>query len=130
MPTINIAPKAMQNGDNVTTYKDTVGPQQQTYTFLTSQERVILKNSGSKNITYTVGSQSGTLGPSQMVDVKETISSINLTNYSGAGNFNGIGNFAIQGAYGASAPINVKRVRVYNMALTADEVLQNYNSGN
>jgi hypothetical protein len=87
MPTINIAPKAMQNGDNVTTYKDTVGPQQQTYTFLTSQERVILKNSGSKNITYTVGSQSGTLGPSQMVDVKETISSINLTAEQGTQQF-------------------------------------------
>jgi lysophospholipase L1-like esterase len=87
MPTINITPKAMQNGDNVTTYKDTVGPQQQTYTFLTSQERVILKNSGSKNITYTVGSQSGTLGPSQMVDVKETISSINLTAEQGTQQF-------------------------------------------
>jgi hypothetical protein len=87
MPTINIEPKAMQNGDNVTTYKDTVGPQQQTYTFLTSQERVILKNSGSKNITYTVGSQSGTLGPSQMVDVKETISSINLTAEQGTQQF-------------------------------------------
>jgi hypothetical protein len=87
MPTINIEPKAMQNGDNVTTYKDTVGPQQQTYTFLTSQERVILKNSGSKNITYTVGSQSGTLGPSQTVDVKETISSINLTAEQGTQQF-------------------------------------------
>jgi hypothetical protein len=87
MPTINIEPKAMQNGDNVTAYKDTVGPQQQTYTFLTAQERVILKNSGSKNITYTVGSQSGTLGPSQMVDVKETISSINLTAEQGTQQF-------------------------------------------
>jgi lysophospholipase L1-like esterase len=87
MPIINIAPKAMQNGDNVTTYKDTVGPQQQTYTFLTSQERVILKNSGSKNITYTVGSQSGTLGPSQTVEVKETISSINLTAEQGTQQF-------------------------------------------
>jgi hypothetical protein len=87
MPTINIAPKAMQNGDNVTVYKDTVGPQQQTYTFLTSQERVILKNSGSKNITYTVGSQSGSLGPSQSIDVKETISSINLTAEQGTQQF-------------------------------------------
>jgi hypothetical protein len=87
MPTINIAPKAMQNGDNVTVYKDTVGPQQQTYTFLTSQERVILKNSGSKNITYTVGSQSGSLGPSQSVEVKETISSINLTAEQGTQQF-------------------------------------------
>jgi hypothetical protein len=87
MPTINVAPKAMQNGDNVTVYKDTVGPQQQTYTFLTSQERVILKNSGSKNITYTVGSQSGSLGPSQSVEVKETISSINLTAEQGTQQF-------------------------------------------
>jgi lysophospholipase L1-like esterase len=87
MPTINIAPKAMQNGDNVTVYKDTIGPQQQTYTFLTSQERVILKNSGSKNITYTVGSQSGLLGPSQSVEVKETISSINLTAEQGTQQF-------------------------------------------
>jgi hypothetical protein len=87
MPTINIAPKAMQNGDNVTVYKDTVGPQQQTYTFLTSQERVILKNSGSKNITYTVGSQSGSLGPSQSVEVKETITSINLTAEQGTQQF-------------------------------------------
>jgi hypothetical protein len=75
---INVAPKTMQNGDSVLFYTDTVDTSGQTFTFPNSQERVRVRNLGTYPITYTVGSQTGSLGPSEVVDVTETISQVTL----------------------------------------------------
>lgn len=68
----------MQNGDSVLFYTDTVDTSGQTFTFPNSQERVRVRNLGTYPITYTVGSQTGSLGPSEVVDVTETISQVTL----------------------------------------------------
>lgn len=69
----------MTNGDSVLYYKDTVGTTGSTFSFPTSQERVVVKNLGVSSITYTIGSQTGSLGPSETIDVTETISQFTLT---------------------------------------------------
>lgn len=79
MPLINVQPVAMQNGDRVTFYSNTVNPQGETYTFLTAQETVIIRNKGSKTISYTIGSQIGTLGPSESVKATGNITVFALT---------------------------------------------------
>jgi hypothetical protein len=65
MVQINITPKEMQNGDVVTSYTNTVDASGATFTFLKPQETVILKNKGTKNISYTIGSNTGNLLPSE-----------------------------------------------------------------
>jgi peptidoglycan/xylan/chitin deacetylase (PgdA/CDA1 family) len=79
MPLINVQPVAMQNGDRVTFYTNTVNTQGETYTFQTAQETVIIHNKGTKNISYTLGSKIGTLGPSESVKVTGSITVFALT---------------------------------------------------
>jgi hypothetical protein len=76
---INVIPKTMQNGDSVLFYTDTTDTLGQVYTFPSSQERVRVKNLGTAPITYSVGSQTGSVGPSETIDVIETISQFTLT---------------------------------------------------
>jgi hypothetical protein len=73
----------MQNGDNVTIYNNTVGTVTETFTFPTSQETIVLSNKGSKNITYTIGANTGTLTPSTYVKVIGAFSSFSLSSEQG-----------------------------------------------
>jgi lysophospholipase L1-like esterase len=83
MTVINNPSKQMQNGDNVTVYNNTVGTVTETFTFPTSQETIILSNKGSKNITYTIGTNTGTLTPSTFVKVIGAFSSFSLSSEQG-----------------------------------------------
>jgi hypothetical protein len=83
MTVINNPSKQMQNGDNVTVYNNTVGTVTETFTFPTSQETIILSNKGSKNITYTIGANTGTLTPSTFVKVIGAFSSFSLSSEQG-----------------------------------------------
>jgi hypothetical protein len=83
MTVINNPSKQMQNGDNVTVYNNTVGTVTETFTFPTSQETVVLSNKGSKNITYTIGANTGTLTPSTFVKVTGAFSSLSLSSEQG-----------------------------------------------
>lgn len=87
MPIINARTKEMQNGDVVLSYSNTVGPQSETFTFLTPQETVILFNRGSKGISYTIDIQSGTLFPSQYVKVTGMIADLVLSSQGGTQHF-------------------------------------------
>ena len=79
MPVINVTPKTMLNGDVVTSYSDTVGTSSQTFTFQTTQETVILRNKGTKPISYTIGSNTGSIDRSEFVKVTGSFSSVQLT---------------------------------------------------
>jgi lysophospholipase L1-like esterase len=83
MPLINVQPKQMQNGDNVTSFSDTVGTENTTFTFLQSQETVILRNKGTKSITYNLGGQSGSLGRSESVKVTGSVTEFTLSSEQG-----------------------------------------------
>jgi lysophospholipase L1-like esterase len=87
MTLINVQPMTMQNGDRVTSYTNTVGPAQETFTFLTAQETVILRNKGSKNISYTINEQSSVLGRSESAKVTGSITSITLSSEQGTQQF-------------------------------------------
>jgi lysophospholipase L1-like esterase len=80
---INVQPTKMRNGDTITSYTDTVGTVSQTFTFLTAQETVVLTNKGTKDISYTIGSQSGTLGRSESVKVTGSITFMTLSSEQG-----------------------------------------------
>lgn len=68
----------MQNGDNVTSYKNTVGTIPESFTFSTLQETIVLSNKGSKNINYVIGSNTGVLTPSTSVTVTGSFDSLVL----------------------------------------------------
>jgi glycerophosphoryl diester phosphodiesterase len=73
----------VRDWDIVTNYVDSVTTTLKTVTFPKVQEQVKVKNQGNANITYTIGSQSGTLTPGQSVTVNEDISSFTIQAASG-----------------------------------------------
>lgn len=73
----------MTNWQNVTDYMDTVGTTLKTFSFNKTQNLVRVTIRGNANVTYTIGSQSGTLTPGQSVSVSEKITSFTLTAASG-----------------------------------------------
>lgn len=79
MTTINVIPKGMSNGDSVLYYKDTVDTTGRMFSFPSSQARVVVKNLGTDNLAYSIGSKTGSLGPSETIDVIESISQFTLT---------------------------------------------------
>lgn len=79
MPTINIIARPMENGDVVTIYNDTVDSNSTTYTFLKTQGTVIIKNKGAGVINYTVGSNSGSLNPSDFVKLTGSFDNFQLS---------------------------------------------------
>lgn len=68
---------------NITDYMDTVGTTLKTFTFPKTQNYVNVTIRGNANVSYTIGSQSGTLSPGQSVSVSEKITSFTLTAVSG-----------------------------------------------
>jgi lysophospholipase L1-like esterase len=78
---------AIRDWDIVTSYVDSVTTTLKTVTFPKVQEQVKVKNQGNANITYTIGSQSGTLTPGQSVTVNEDISSFTVQAVSGTHTF-------------------------------------------
>jgi hypothetical protein len=68
----------IRDWDIVTSYVDSVTTSLKTVTFPKVQEQVKVKNQGNANLTYTIGSQSGTLTPGQSVTVNEDISSFSI----------------------------------------------------
>lgn len=68
---------------NITDYMDTVGTTLKTFTFNKTQNLVKVTIRGNANVTYAIGSQSGTLTPGQSITVSELITSFNLTAVSG-----------------------------------------------
>lgn len=68
---------------NITNYMDTVGTTLKTFSFNKTQNLVRATLKGNANVTYTIGSQSGTLTPGQSITVTELITSFNLTAVSG-----------------------------------------------
>lgn len=87
MPNIDVQAKEMLNGDKVISYTNTVGPAQETFTFPTSQETVILSNKGTKNIHYIIGPNTGTLLPSEHIKLIGSFSSVTLSSQSGTQHF-------------------------------------------
>jgi hypothetical protein len=73
----------IRDWDIVTSYVDSVTTTLKTVTFPKVQEQVKVKNQGNANLTYTIGSQSGTLTPGQSVTVNESISSFTIQAASG-----------------------------------------------
>jgi hypothetical protein len=73
--------------DIVTNYSDVVTTTLKTVTFPKVQEQVYLRNQGNANLTYTIGSQSGSLTPGQSVTVTQDISSFTLQAVSGTHTF-------------------------------------------
>jgi hypothetical protein len=73
----------VRDWDIVTSYVDSVTTTLKTVTFPKVQEQVKVKNQGNANLTYTIGSQSGTLTPGQSVTVNEDISSFTIQAVSG-----------------------------------------------
>lgn len=73
----------IRDWDIVTSYVDSVTTILKTVTFPKVQEQVKVKNQGNANLTYTIGSQSGTLTPGQSVTVNEDISSFTIQSVSG-----------------------------------------------
>jgi lysophospholipase L1-like esterase len=69
--------------ENVTNYIDTVGTTLKTFSFNKPQDYVKVTTKGNANITYTIGTQSGTLTPGQSKEVSEVLSSFTLTAVSG-----------------------------------------------
>lgn len=74
---------AEMDWQNATNYFDTVGTTLKTFSFNKTQNLVQVTNKGNADITYTIGSQSGTLSAGQTKSVSEKISSFNLTSTSG-----------------------------------------------
>lgn len=68
---------------NITNYIDTVGTTPKTFSFNKKQNLVKVTTRGNANVTYAIGSQSGTLTPGQSISVAEKITSFNLTSASG-----------------------------------------------
>jgi hypothetical protein len=77
----------IRDWDIVTSYVDSVTTSLKTVTFPKVQEQVKVKNQGNTNLTYTIGSQSGTLTPGQSVMVKENVSSFNIQAVAGVQSF-------------------------------------------
>jgi lysophospholipase L1-like esterase len=73
----------IRDWDIVTSYVDSVTTSLKTVTFPKVQEQVKVKNQGNANLTYTIGSQSGTLTPGQSITVNESISSFTIQAASG-----------------------------------------------
>ncbi|ULT55398.1 SGNH/GDSL hydrolase family protein [Neobacillus drentensis] len=73
--------------DVVTNYSDAVTTALKTVTFPKVQEQVYLRNQGNANLTYTIGSQSGTLTPGQSVTVNQDVSSFTLQATTGTHTF-------------------------------------------
>jgi hypothetical protein len=73
----------IRDWDIVTSYVDSVTTSLKTVTFPKVQEQVKVKNQGNANLTYTIGSQSGTLTPGQSITVNEDISSFSIQAASG-----------------------------------------------
>jgi lysophospholipase L1-like esterase len=73
----------IRDWDIVTSYVDSVTTSLKTVTFPKVQEQVKVKNQGNANLTYTIGSQSGTLTPGQSITVNEDISSFTIQAASG-----------------------------------------------
>jgi peptidoglycan/xylan/chitin deacetylase (PgdA/CDA1 family) len=69
--------------ENVTHYIDTVDTTPKTFSFSKPQDYVKVTTKGNANITYTIGTQSGTLTPGQSKEVSEVLSSFTLTAVSG-----------------------------------------------
>jgi hypothetical protein len=73
----------VRDWDIVTSYIDSVTTSLKTVTFPKVQEQVKVKNQGNANLTYTIGSQSGTLTPGQSITINEDISSFTIQAASG-----------------------------------------------
>jgi lysophospholipase L1-like esterase len=73
----------IRDWDIVTSYVDSVTTTLKTVTFPKVQEQVKVKNQGNANLTYAIGSQSGTLTPGQSITVNEDISSFTIQAASG-----------------------------------------------
>lgn len=76
-----------QDWDVITSYIDSVGSTNKTVTFQKAQDTVKVTNKGNVNLTYTIGTQSGTLAPSESKKVTENLSSFIIRADSGAGEF-------------------------------------------
>jgi small nuclear ribonucleoprotein (snRNP)-like protein len=73
----------VRDWDIVTSYVDSVTTTLKTVTFPKVQEQIKVKNQGNANLTYTIGSQSGTLTPGQSITINEDISSFTIQAASG-----------------------------------------------
>jgi lysophospholipase L1-like esterase len=77
----------IRDWDIVTSYVDSVTTTLKTVTFPKVQEQVKVKNQGNVNLTYTIGTQTGTLTPGQSVTVKESLSSFAIQAVAGVQSF-------------------------------------------
>lgn len=69
--------------DTVSSFIEGVGATNKTITFPKVQESVKVTNRGNINIIYTIGTKTGTLAPSDAVEVKENLSSLTVRASSG-----------------------------------------------
>jgi hypothetical protein len=87
MPLITAQPRDMQDGTRITYFSDTVGPSATTYTFGATQETITLKNKGSKDLNYTIGSNTGVLIQGDFVRVTGSFDSLVLSSSQGTQRF-------------------------------------------
>lgn len=73
----------MQDGTRITYFNDSVGPTSTTYTFNVNQEMIVLRNKGSKNLSYTIGATSGVLGQGELIKVNGNFNSVILSSSQG-----------------------------------------------
>jgi lysophospholipase L1-like esterase len=67
----------------VTLYVDSVGTSNKTVSFPKTQSLIRVTNKGNTNITYTIGTQTGTLTPGQNKSVAEKLTSFTIASVSG-----------------------------------------------
>lgn len=84
MPNINASPKSMSDGGNITLHTDVVSTTATTFAFTRPQKIVTLRNKGTKQINYTIGGNTGTLNPSDVITVANgPFANVQLTASSG-----------------------------------------------
>lgn len=84
MPIIKSKPRTMEDGTNIISYTDSVGPSYVTYTFEKNQECLIIRNKGIKPIVYSVGTTTDvTLKPGEEHQIDAVFNSFKVKSTAG-----------------------------------------------
>jgi lysophospholipase L1-like esterase len=84
MPIIKAKPRTMEDGTNIISYTDSVGPSYVTYTFEKNQECLIIRNKGIKPIVYSVGTTNdATLHPGEEHQIDTVFNSFKVKSSAG-----------------------------------------------
>lgn len=87
MPIVTATPRGQANGQVVTEFVDSVGTSSVTYKYKTTQEWLSVRNTGSKDITVTVGGTSQTVTPGQRWEKSVNFLSFDIVSTGGMQSF-------------------------------------------